>query len=242
MHTELIKHNLKEDGEDNIYDTAGMAICLGVVQNYTFEQTTPKSRWKLKRKETPDEDALYGGFAGGGDEAASAQMVEGLLLTKKACMDFAEELQMEISEVMYARVHEATGDEIADDFCPQAVKPVKRERTQKYVPAASAAERQKQGDTSALMAESKHSKVSKNLACPKELLCVERICCGCASAVEPARSVGGGGRSRRTSTNPYTLSPTPTPAGIYHTSTRSRCPFHPSWRFVALAAAGPQVP
>jgi hypothetical protein len=25
--------------------------------------------------------------------------VEGLLLTKKACMDFAEELQMEISEV-----------------------------------------------------------------------------------------------------------------------------------------------
>ena len=114
---------------------------------------------------------------------------------------------MEISEVMYARVHEATGDEIADDFCPQAVKPVKKERTQKYVPAASAAERQKQGDPSALMAESKHSKVSKTLACPKKLLCVERICCACASAVEPAGNVGVGGR-RRAST---TRSPNPTP-------------------------------
>ena len=152
MHTELIKHNLKDDGEDNIYDTAGMAICLGVVQNYTFEQATPKSRWKFTRKEVTDEDALYGGFAGGGDEAASAKVVEGLMLTKKACMDFAEELQFEISEVMYARVYEATGDEIADAFCPQAIKPTK-ERTQKYVPAASAAERQKH-DPSALMSES----------------------------------------------------------------------------------------
>ena len=152
MHTELIKHNLKEDGEDNIFDTAGMAICLGVVQNYTFEQAAPKSPWKLVRKETPDEDALYGGFAGGGDDAASAQMVEGLLLTKKACMDFAEELQVEISEVMYARVHEASGEEIADEFCSQAVKPVKKERTQKYVPAASPMERQKH-DPSALMAD-----------------------------------------------------------------------------------------
>jgi len=37
MHTELIKHSLKEDGEDNIYETAGMAICLGVGTN--FEDT-----------------------------------------------------------------------------------------------------------------------------------------------------------------------------------------------------------
>ena len=100
MHTELIKHKMREDGEDNIYDTAGMAICLGVVQNYTFEEDTATKVWKLTRKENPDEDALFGGFAGaGGDDEASAKMVEGLLLTKKACMDFAEELQLEISEV-----------------------------------------------------------------------------------------------------------------------------------------------
>ena len=103
MHTELLKHKMKEDGEDNIYDTAGMAICLGVVQNYTFEQDTDRKVWKLIRKEKTDEDALFGGFAGaGGDEEASARMVEGLLLTKKACMDFAEELQLEISEVCFA--------------------------------------------------------------------------------------------------------------------------------------------
>jgi len=103
MHTELLKHKMKEDGEDNIYDTAGMAICLGVVQNYTFEQDTARKVWTLIRKENPDEDALFGGFAGAnGDEEASARMVEGLLLTKKACMDFAEELQLEISEVCFA--------------------------------------------------------------------------------------------------------------------------------------------
>ena len=138
MHTELLKHKMKEDGEDNIYDTAGMAICLGVVQNYTFEQDTDRKVWKLIRKEKTDEDALFGGFAGaGGDEEASARMVEGLLLTKKACMDFAEELQLEISEVriaqalilvllpyqrtcdsMYGRVEEASGEQIAQDFPP----------------------------------------------------------------------------------------------------------------------------
>ena len=138
MHTELLKHKMKEDGEDNIYDTAGMAICLGVVQNYTFEQDTARKVWTLIRKEKTDEDALFGGFAGaGGDEEASARMVEGLLLTKKACMDFAEELQLEISEVriaqalilvllpyqrtcdsMYGRVEEASGEQIAQDFPP----------------------------------------------------------------------------------------------------------------------------
>ena len=56
MHTELIKHKMRDDGEDNIYDTAGMAICLGVVQNYTFEEDTATKVWKLIRKENPDED------------------------------------------------------------------------------------------------------------------------------------------------------------------------------------------
>jgi hypothetical protein len=37
MHGETLKHALKEKaGEDDIYDTAGMAVCLGVVKNYTM--------------------------------------------------------------------------------------------------------------------------------------------------------------------------------------------------------------
>eukprot|EP00277_Geminigera_cryophila_P002347 CAMPEP_0179426154 /NCGR_PEP_ID=MMETSP0799-20121207/12577_1 /TAXON_ID=46947 /ORGANISM="Geminigera cryophila, Strain CCMP2564" /LENGTH=450 /DNA_ID=CAMNT_0021200867 /DNA_START=50 /DNA_END=1402 /DNA_ORIENTATION=- len=152
MHGELIKHSMREDGEDNIYDTAGMAICLGVVQNYTFEHASAKSPWKFMRKQQTDEereDALYGSFAGAnGDDSAS--IIEGLMLTKKACMDFAEELQLEISEVMYARVHQASADDIADDFCPTAVKPVKKEKQGKYVPAATPQERSKE-DPSALM-------------------------------------------------------------------------------------------
>ena len=35
MHIEILKHNLKKDGEDDVYETVP-AICLGVVQNYTF--------------------------------------------------------------------------------------------------------------------------------------------------------------------------------------------------------------
>ena len=38
MHTEVIKHRIKDGGEDGIWETAGMAICLGVVQNYTFQE------------------------------------------------------------------------------------------------------------------------------------------------------------------------------------------------------------
>jgi hypothetical protein len=37
MHGETLKHALKDKaGEDDIYDTAGMAVCLGVVKNYTM--------------------------------------------------------------------------------------------------------------------------------------------------------------------------------------------------------------
>ena len=35
MHIEVLKHNLKKDGEDDVYETVP-AICLGVVQNYTL--------------------------------------------------------------------------------------------------------------------------------------------------------------------------------------------------------------
>ena len=38
-------------------------------------------------------------------------------------MEFAEEMQLEISEVIYARVDVDSADKIADDFCPSAVQP-----------------------------------------------------------------------------------------------------------------------
>lgn len=84
MHTELVKHKMKDEGEDNIYDTAGMAICLGVVQRYTFDKDDT-GVWKLLKKnktDDDDEDDMFGGMPEGGN---SQQVVEGLLLTKKVC-------------------------------------------------------------------------------------------------------------------------------------------------------------
>eukprot|EP00960_Hanusia_phi_P035049 751456-Hanusia_phi.AAC.2 len=138
MHTELVKHKMKADGEDNIYDTAGMAICLGVVQRYTFDKDDT-GIWKLIKKNKTDDDDEDDMFGGMGEGANSQQVVEGLLLTKRVCdpctprislrsstqvcMDWCEELQQEVSEVMYKRVDSSTPQEIAQDFCPQAIKP-----------------------------------------------------------------------------------------------------------------------
>lgn len=36
MHGETLKHTFKKNGEEQIYDTAEMAVCLGVVQNYSM--------------------------------------------------------------------------------------------------------------------------------------------------------------------------------------------------------------
>jgi len=54
-------------------------------------------------------------------------------------------------QVMYGRVDDASGEQIAQDFCPNAVKPVKREKT-KYVPPVSAKERAKT-DPASMMTE-----------------------------------------------------------------------------------------
>ena len=161
MHTEVLKHSLTADGEDDIYETAGMAICLGVVQNYTFEEVPGKKRWKFVRKargdnDDDDEDArLLAAFGGAneanGDDTASKKAVEGLLLAKKACMDFTEAMQMEISEVVYARVHTHDGNTIAEEFCPRAIKPAK-ERVQAYKEATPLKERAK-NDPHAMMSE-----------------------------------------------------------------------------------------
>ena len=78
MHTEVIKHRIKDGGEDGIWETAGFAICLGVVQNYTFEESEGRWHMKFNPKNDDDEGGLFG--AAGGD---SAKLVEGLLLTKQ---------------------------------------------------------------------------------------------------------------------------------------------------------------
>jgi hypothetical protein len=50
MHIEILKHNLRQAGEDDIYETVP-AICLGVVQNYTFEApASATSDWLLQIK------------------------------------------------------------------------------------------------------------------------------------------------------------------------------------------------
>mmetsp|Transcript_51569 Transcript_51569/g.122816 ORF Transcript_51569/g.122816 Transcript_51569/m.122816 type:complete len:415 (-) Transcript_51569:88-1332(-) len=129
MHKEVAKHSLRDGGEDEIFDTAGMAICLGVVQWYTFAKNA-KDVWSLSKREmsldeAEESDSPYGGMLGmgGEDGGTNPDMMEGLMLTKEACVKFAEDLQMDISEVMYAGVVDKTPEEISAEFCPKAVRP-----------------------------------------------------------------------------------------------------------------------
>ena len=58
MHTEIHKHSLKKNGEDDIYETVP-AICLAIVQNYTLTKTAaPSSSWSLlkRAKKLDDEE------------------------------------------------------------------------------------------------------------------------------------------------------------------------------------------
>ena len=84
MHTEVIKHRIKDGGEDGIWETAGMAICLGVVQNYTFqEQASGKWAMIFNPKSDDDEDGGFFGTSGGKTPEEQAKIVQGLLLTKE---------------------------------------------------------------------------------------------------------------------------------------------------------------
>jgi len=127
MHGEIHKHQLTDDGEEKIYDTSEMAVCLGVVQNYTFTKTAGKSGgtiWKMMKKdkkEDEDEDAEWEAVA------QDPSLLDGMMLTKQACFDFCEEVQMEISEEMYARTNKESAQQIADSFCPVLLKNKKNE-------------------------------------------------------------------------------------------------------------------
>ena len=81
MHTEVIKHKIKDGGEDGIWETAGMAICLGVVQNYTFQQR-PSGKWGMifNPKDDDDDSSMFGSAT---TPEEQAKVVQGLLLTKE---------------------------------------------------------------------------------------------------------------------------------------------------------------
>ena len=56
MHTEIHKHSLRKNGEDDIYETVP-AICLAIVQNYTLTKTAaPLSSWALLKRATKLDD------------------------------------------------------------------------------------------------------------------------------------------------------------------------------------------
>jgi hypothetical protein len=84
MHTEVIKHKIKDGGEDGIWETAGMAICLGVVQNYTFRlQESGKWGMVFNPKSDDDEEGGFFGTPSGSSPEEQTRVVQGLLLTKE---------------------------------------------------------------------------------------------------------------------------------------------------------------
>ena len=90
MHTEIHKHSLKKDGEDDIYETVP-AICLAIVQNWTLTKTPPPSRaWKLETRPRKLDD----------EESPDPKSFEHLMTLKKICEAFADEQQQELSELM----------------------------------------------------------------------------------------------------------------------------------------------
>lgn len=109
MHTEIHKHSLKKNGEDDIYETVP-AICLAIVQNYTLTKTAaPSSSWALlkRAKKLDDEE-------GGMPDPESFKHI---MTLKKACEAFTDDFQQELSELMYKDTYRKEPDTIIDDFC-----------------------------------------------------------------------------------------------------------------------------
>ena len=114
MHVEIHKHNLRDDakGEDDIFETVP-AICLSVVQRYTFT-----------RAHDGDVDEKSWTFAPIPKSQSEAQQpdVQALLLTKHACEVFVDEWQQEISEHMYRYVLNQSDEYIAERLCEDRIR------------------------------------------------------------------------------------------------------------------------
>eukprot|EP01061_Rhynchopus_euleeides_P017283 TRINITY_DN28752_c0_g2_i2.p1 TRINITY_DN28752_c0_g2~~TRINITY_DN28752_c0_g2_i2.p1 ORF type:complete len:402 (+),score=150.52 TRINITY_DN28752_c0_g2_i2:105-1310(+) len=114
---EVQKHDLKKGGsESDIFDTAGLAICLGVVNTHIMEQRRKSGKWAVRRKTTTEREAHEHG------EVTSENDMEGMLLLKEACASFCDELQQEISEAIFKHVDTKTHGEISDRFCDTATR------------------------------------------------------------------------------------------------------------------------
>ena len=108
MHIEIHKHQLKKNGEDDIYETVP-AICLAIVQNYTLTATQPPKRsWSLRKRKTRLDDD---------DEPPDPASMEHLLTLKNVCELFTDEFQHELSGLMYRATMERDSDAIVDSFC-----------------------------------------------------------------------------------------------------------------------------
>ena len=117
LHIEIHKHSLRKNGEDDIYETVP-AICLAIVQNYTLSVTArPQTTWSLTKRSTKLDDEIE----------PSHDDLRHLLTLKKTCEAFTDDLQQELSELMYGAAMQREADEIVADFCakPAVVKPAK---------------------------------------------------------------------------------------------------------------------
>lgn len=111
MYTEIHKHSLRKNGEDDIYETVP-AICLAIVQNFTLTKTKPpKSDWVLTKRATRLDDD---------DTPPDAAAMQHLLTLKQVCELFTDEFQQELSELMYRAVNERDADAIEAEFCSSA--------------------------------------------------------------------------------------------------------------------------
>eukprot|EP00756_Hemistasia_phaeocysticola_P060162 Hpha_TRINITY_DN3787_c0_g1::TRINITY_DN3787_c0_g1_i1::g.23885::m.23885 len=147
MHTEITKHDLRKGGEEDIFETAGMAICLGVVQNYIFEERKG-GRWALRAKTAAEKEAEEEGGLG-------SMRLEGMLLVKEACFAFCDELQQEISEKTYTGLGQGkAAEDIATDFCVDSVlSPAPKKKAKAKPKAASKEEKAKRAKKAAADAE-----------------------------------------------------------------------------------------
>jgi len=113
MHVEIHKHNLKKNGEDDIYETVP-AICLAIVQNYTLTATpAPSSSWTLvKRAKKLDDEAEE-------DGPPDPEAFKHIMKLKKACEVFTDDFQQELSELMYKETYRKDPESIIEEFCEQ---------------------------------------------------------------------------------------------------------------------------
>ena len=124
MHTEIHKHSLKKNGEDDIYETVP-AICLAIVQNYTLTSTpAPSSSWTLlKRAKKLDDEADDG-------EMPDPESFKHIMTLKKACEAFTDDFQQDLSELMYKETYRKDPEAIIEEFCgqPAVVKKFKADK------------------------------------------------------------------------------------------------------------------